>query len=172
MNGDGLVSLNDGIFTMMHHVAGDLNAPHTLYLPTILQTFSRYTIQYLPLYAFSLILPASLVMKWDYTEAFLGVKTCTFTFTFLTLKAGLCLLEELHAPKKYGERSTLCYFRILEDSTELCDDWVDLVEYIIQKFIQVLLSCLCVDKLINLVIPKKTISKNRARWAVQKDLHS
>jgi len=66
VNGDGLVSLNDGIFTMMHHVAGDLNAPHTLYLPTILQTFSR----------------------------------------------------------------------ILEDSTELCDDWVDLVEYIIQKFIQ------------------------------------
>ena len=33
--------VNDCIFTMMHHVAGDLASPHTLYIPSILQSFSR-----------------------------------------------------------------------------------------------------------------------------------
>jgi timeless protein len=33
-------SVNDCIFTMMHHVCGDLNTPETLFMPQILATFS------------------------------------------------------------------------------------------------------------------------------------
>jgi timeless protein len=33
--------VNDCIFTMMHHVAGDLGSPQTLYIPSILKSFSR-----------------------------------------------------------------------------------------------------------------------------------
>jgi hypothetical protein len=33
--------VNDCIFMMMHHVAGDLASPHTLYIPSNLQSFSR-----------------------------------------------------------------------------------------------------------------------------------
>jgi len=58
--------LNDCIFTVMHHIAGDLNSPHNLYLPTILKSFSK----------------------------------------------------------------------IWEQGLQICEDWVDLIEYIIQKFIQ------------------------------------
>jgi len=32
--------VNDCIFTMMHHVCGDLNTPETLFIPQVLQTFS------------------------------------------------------------------------------------------------------------------------------------
>ena len=31
---------NDCIFTIMHHVCGDLNAPETLFIPQVLETFS------------------------------------------------------------------------------------------------------------------------------------
>jgi len=58
--------VNDCIFTVMHHVAGDLESPHTLYIPSILKSFSK----------------------------------------------------------------------IWEQGLQICDDWVDLIEYIIQKFIQ------------------------------------
>ena len=33
--------VNDCIFTMMHHVAGDLNVPDALFQPLILKTFSN-----------------------------------------------------------------------------------------------------------------------------------
>ena len=33
--------VNDCIFTMMHHVAGDLGSPQTLYIPSILKSFSK-----------------------------------------------------------------------------------------------------------------------------------
>ena len=33
-------AVTDCIFTMMHHVCGDLNAPETLFVPQILETFS------------------------------------------------------------------------------------------------------------------------------------
>lgn len=33
-------SLNDAIFTMMHHISGDLNRPEALYVPQILKAFS------------------------------------------------------------------------------------------------------------------------------------
>ena len=33
-------SVNDCIFTMMHHVCGDLNTPETLFIPQVLETFS------------------------------------------------------------------------------------------------------------------------------------
>ena len=33
-------SVNDCIFTMMHHVSGDLNAPENLFIPQVLETFS------------------------------------------------------------------------------------------------------------------------------------
>jgi len=58
--------VNDCIFTVMHHVAGDLDSPQTLYIPSILKSFSK----------------------------------------------------------------------IWEQGIQICDDWVDLIEYIIQKFIQ------------------------------------
>merc|ERR1719312_1115190 len=58
--------LNDCIFTVMHHIAGDLNSPQVLYIPSILKSFSK----------------------------------------------------------------------IWEQGLQICDDWVDLIEYIIQKFIQ------------------------------------
>jgi len=58
--------VNDCIFTVMHHVAGDLDSPQTLYIPSILKSFSK----------------------------------------------------------------------IWEQGLHICDDWVDLIEYIIQKFIQ------------------------------------
>ncbi len=32
--------VNDCIFTMMHHVCGDLNSPETLFIPQVLETFS------------------------------------------------------------------------------------------------------------------------------------
>ena len=32
--------VNDAIFTMMHHVSGDLGAPEALFVPQILATFS------------------------------------------------------------------------------------------------------------------------------------
>ena len=32
--------VNDCILTMMHHVSGDLNAPETLFIPQVLETFS------------------------------------------------------------------------------------------------------------------------------------
>jgi len=57
--------VNDCIFTVMHHVAGDLEAAHTLFIPAVLQTFSK----------------------------------------------------------------------ILEANLNICPDWVDLIEYIIQKFL-------------------------------------
>eukprot|EP00088_Acartia_fossae_P049321 TRINITY_DN5428_c0_g1_i11.p1 TRINITY_DN5428_c0_g1~~TRINITY_DN5428_c0_g1_i11.p1 ORF type:complete len:973 (-),score=340.17 TRINITY_DN5428_c0_g1_i11:923-3670(-) len=57
--------VNDSIFTIMHHVAGDLESPHTLFIPAVLQTFSQ----------------------------------------------------------------------ILEENFNICPDWVDLIEYIIQKFL-------------------------------------
>ena len=58
--------VNDCVLTMMHHVAGDLQSPESLYIPSILQTFSK----------------------------------------------------------------------IWEGGLSICDDWVDLIELIIQKFIQ------------------------------------
>jgi timeless protein len=58
--------LNDCIFTVMHHIAGDLNSPQNLYLPSILKSFSK----------------------------------------------------------------------IWEQGLQICEDWVDLIEFIIQKFIQ------------------------------------
>jgi len=58
--------VNDCIFTVMHHIAGDLNSPQVLYIPSILKSFSK----------------------------------------------------------------------IWEQGLQICDDWVDLIEYIIQKFIQ------------------------------------
>ena len=33
------VKVNDCVLTMLHHVSGDLEAPHTLYIPSILKTF-------------------------------------------------------------------------------------------------------------------------------------
>lgn len=33
-------TLNDAIFTMMHHISGDLNAPEALFAPQILKSFS------------------------------------------------------------------------------------------------------------------------------------
>ena len=33
-------AVNDCIFTMMHHVCGDLNTPETLFIPQVLETFS------------------------------------------------------------------------------------------------------------------------------------
>ena len=32
--------LNEALFTMMHHVSGDLNQPEALYVPQILKAFS------------------------------------------------------------------------------------------------------------------------------------
>ena len=32
--------LNDALFTMMHHISGDLNRPEALYVPQILKAFS------------------------------------------------------------------------------------------------------------------------------------
>eukprot|EP00092_Neocalanus_flemingeri_P001329 GFUD01001420.1.p1 GENE.GFUD01001420.1~~GFUD01001420.1.p1 ORF type:complete len:1228 (+),score=271.17 GFUD01001420.1:445-4128(+) len=58
--------VNDCIFTVMHHIAGDLDSPQVLYIPSILKSFSK----------------------------------------------------------------------IWEQGLQICDDWVDLIEYIIQKFIQ------------------------------------
>ena len=58
--------VNDCIFTIMHHIAGDLDKPQILYLPSILQSFSK----------------------------------------------------------------------IWEQGLQICEDWVDLIEFIIQKFIQ------------------------------------
>jgi len=58
--------VNDCIFTIMHHIAGDLDSPQTLYIPSILQSFSK----------------------------------------------------------------------IWEQGLQICEDWVDLIEFIIQKFIQ------------------------------------
>lgn len=58
--------LNDCIFTVMHHIAGDLKSPQSLYLPSILKSFSK----------------------------------------------------------------------IWEQGLQICEDWVDLIEFIIQKFIQ------------------------------------
>jgi len=58
--------VNDCIFTVMHHIAGDLECPQVLYIPSILKSFSK----------------------------------------------------------------------IWEQGLQICDDWVDLIEYIIQKFIQ------------------------------------
>lgn len=58
--------VNDCVLTMMHHVAGDLESPESLYIPNILQTFSK----------------------------------------------------------------------IWEGGLSICEDWVDLIELIIQKFIQ------------------------------------
>ncbi|TRY67893.1 hypothetical protein TCAL_12088 [Tigriopus californicus] len=57
--------INDAIFTMMHHISGDLNAPEALYVPQILKSFSD----------------------------------------------------------------------IWEQETDICEDWSDLIEYVIQKFI-------------------------------------
>lgn len=57
--------VNDAIFTMMHHVSGDLNCPEALFIPSVLKTFSY----------------------------------------------------------------------IWEQELEICDDWADLIEYVIQKFI-------------------------------------
>jgi len=58
--------VNDCIFTIMHHIAGDLDKPQILFLPSILQSFSK----------------------------------------------------------------------IWEQGLQICEDWVDLIEFIIQKFIQ------------------------------------
>jgi len=58
--------VNDCIFTIMHHIAGDLNSPETLCMPSILKSFSK----------------------------------------------------------------------IWEQGKEVCDEWTDLIEYVIQKFIQ------------------------------------
>ena len=58
--------VNDCIFTIMHHIAGDLDSPQTLYIPSILKSFSK----------------------------------------------------------------------IWEQGLQICEDWVDLIEFIIQKFIQ------------------------------------
>lgn len=58
--------VNDCIFTIMHHIAGDLDSPQTLYVPSILKSFSK----------------------------------------------------------------------IWEQGLQICEDWVDLIEFIIQKFIQ------------------------------------
>ena len=58
--------VNDCIFTIMHHIAGDLDKPQTRYIPSILQSFSK----------------------------------------------------------------------IWEQGLQICEDWVDLIEFIIQKFIQ------------------------------------
>merc|ERR550532_2310639 len=58
--------VNDCIFTLMHHIAGDLDSPQTLYIPSILKSFSK----------------------------------------------------------------------IWEQGLQICEDWVDLIEFIIQKFIQ------------------------------------
>ena len=33
--------VNDCVFTMMHHVCGDLNTPETLFIPQVLETFSE-----------------------------------------------------------------------------------------------------------------------------------
>ena len=33
--------VNDCIFTIMHHIAGDLDSPQTLYVPSILKSFSK-----------------------------------------------------------------------------------------------------------------------------------
>ena len=33
--------LNDCIFTLMHHIAGDLARPQTLFLPSILKSFTK-----------------------------------------------------------------------------------------------------------------------------------
>ena len=33
-------STNDAIFTLMHHISGDLNSPEALYVPQILKAFS------------------------------------------------------------------------------------------------------------------------------------
>lgn len=33
--------VNDCVFTMMHHVAGDLKAPQALFQPTILKSFCK-----------------------------------------------------------------------------------------------------------------------------------
>jgi len=63
---DNPPQVNDCIFTIMHHIAGDLNSPETLCMPSILKTFSR----------------------------------------------------------------------IWEQGKEVCDEWTDLIEYVIQKFIQ------------------------------------
>merc|ERR1719275_429212 len=59
--------LNDCIFTVMHHIAGDLNSPQNLYFPSILKSFSKI---------------------WE------------------------------------------------QQGLQICEDWVDLIEFIIQKFIQ------------------------------------
>jgi timeless protein len=59
-------AVNDCIFTMMHHVSGDLNAPENLFIPQVLETFSDI---------------------WE------------------------------------------------REDIEICDDWADLIEYVIQKFI-------------------------------------
>ena len=58
--------VNDCIFTILHHMAGDLDSPQVLYIPSILQSFSK----------------------------------------------------------------------IWEQGLQICEDWVDLIEFIIQKFIQ------------------------------------
>ena len=34
-------TLNDAVFTIMHHVSGDLNAPEALFVPKILKAFSE-----------------------------------------------------------------------------------------------------------------------------------
>ena len=63
--------VNDCVFTMMHHVSGDLSAPETLFLPQVLETFSDI---------------------WE------------------------------------------------RDDVEICEDWADLIEYVIQKFISTIRS--------------------------------
>ena len=63
---DNTPFLNDCIFTVMHHIAGDLNSPQSLFIPSILKSFSK----------------------------------------------------------------------IWEQGLQICEDWVDLIEFIIQKFIQ------------------------------------
>ena len=63
--------VNDCIFTMMHHVSGDLNHPETLFIPQVLETFSDI---------------------WE------------------------------------------------REDVEICVDWADLIEYVIQKFISTIRS--------------------------------
>lgn len=63
--------VNDAIFTMMHHVSGDMQRPDALFVPQILKAFSDI---------------------WE------------------------------------------------QETLDICDDWTDLIEYVIQKFVAMMRS--------------------------------
>ena len=101
---------NNALFTMMHHVAGDLGGLETLFCPQILAQFSDMRKQ---------VICISLVLVIDRDDI-------NDIFTYLTISISTWQIDNDNI---LNEQS------MMQDMVNSVPEWADLIEYVIQKFI-------------------------------------